>query len=65
MKIGDSGGDRVYYRVSSGIVCGILMDWDIAPMKVASYLLRVLEGNFDGGFYVGPRGRKWIKLSVP
>ena len=65
MKIGDCRGDRVYYRVSSGIVSGIHMDWDIATMKVASYSLRILEGNFAGGFYVGPRGPKWIKLSGP
>ena len=34
-------------------------------MKVTSHLLWILDGIFYGGFYVGPRGPKWIKLSGP
>ena len=39
------------------------MDRDMATVKVASHLLWILDGIFDGGFYVGSRGPKWNKLA--
>ena len=62
---GDYGGDGVYYKIPSGILCGVHMDRDIATMKEAPHLLWILEGIFDCGFYVVSRGPNCTKLSGP
>ena len=50
-------------RTPRGILCGVLMDRDMATTKVASHLMWILDGIFDYGSYVGFRGLKWTKLS--
>ena len=58
LKIRDYGGDGIYQRNLSGILCGVHMDRDIVTAKVASHLRWILDGIFDYVFYVDSRGPK-------